>query len=203
MGDYNRLLIEQAGTANKTSLSLDGLRNDLVFRQSSNSQGNSLDARVSGDDNELIINQTVGASPNATSVATLDVDGNGNYLNLRQNAIRGGVGSQSADITIDGDNNNNATGLCSTSFTGTAAALATANGLTPGDIVQERNNSAVTLNVTGSNNLFATTQSGNPGSTINGTVDGDGNQAVVAQIGNSNTATFTQTGNTNIISISQ
>lgn len=181
---------------NLVTLALVGNGNLVDLDQDSNKKANRIYASVLGDTNDLTINQTTGASDNASSVATVDIDGNSNHLNVQQNSQRSAGGPQTVDISITGDFNNNA-GV----FTGDA--LTAAGLLNPGDIVQERNGSDVTIDVIGSSNLFATYQSGNPGSSISGTINGNFNQAAVRQVGTANSTTFAQNGNYNVLGVKQ
>ncbi|MEY8841546.1 hypothetical protein AB9K41_21160 [Cribrihabitans sp. XS_ASV171] len=199
-GNGNTVGATQTGVDNTIELTLLQDDNIVDLDQESNAVGNEIEAMVDGNMNELIVNQTVGASANASSTATVDITGDMNYLNVQQNSIRSLSGPQTVMVSIDGDNNNNSGIL--TAFSGDAATVA-GSLVTPGDIFQEKNGSLVSLDVTGNDNLFATYQSGNPGGEIMGTINGNQNQAVVTQVGATNMASFSQVGNMNNLGIMQ
>ncbi len=197
-GDDNNVGLRQGGNLNFATLTVDGNSNDGDFRQASNAVGNDIVASIVGNFNDLTIDQSVGSSPNANSVADVAITGDSNVLDVQQNAVRSAGGPQTVRVTIQGSNNNNLASIGS-GFGGVALSV----GLTPGTIVQDKNGSEATLDVIGNGNLFAFEQSGNPGGSITGTITGDANQAAVSQIGAENHTVFAQTGNNNNLGITQ
>lgn len=213
VGNLNDIGVLQAGNANVLDLILLGDGNDLGANQSGS---NAATLDVSGDQNSVGIFQT------GTNAGTISLIGGGNQLEIRQglDGATGGdntanlavvgdgnrlaldqQGSNDADIDIFGNDNNS--GSFATFFAGALAG----SGLVPGSLMQVGDGNSLTLAVgsglaDASANLFAVSQDGND-NTINGTIEGDGNQALVIQVGSANSATFTQLGGSNYLSVTQ
>lgn len=140
--------------------------------------------------NELIL---ISSDP-LQNVATLELTGSSNRLQIVQEHFGGGSGNSIA-LTIDGDFNGGPLGA---EFTG-AARLA---GLQPGSLTQRGYGNSMTFDVIGSHNLFAAAQIGN-NNVINAAITGSYNQASVMQVGNNNFVGFSQTGFGNTVSVMQ
>lgn len=126
--------------------------------------------------------------------ARVAITGNDNRLVIAQEHT-GGIGSNTITATINGDLNGGPLGA---EFTG-AARLA---GLQPGRLSQSGFGNTMTIEVTGTANLFAFAQTGS-GNVLQASISGYGNQAAVVQAGIGNHAAFSQNGIGNIVSITQ
>lgn len=119
--------------------------------------------------------------------------GNGNRLEVAQELTAAGTNSIMA--SIQGDLNGGPLGA---SFSGPALRA----GLRPGSLMQRGFNNAMTVDVTGTSNLFAFSQTGS-GNSLHASITGHSNQAAVVQVGMNNYASFSQNGVGNIVSITQ
>ncbi|WP_158555057.1 hypothetical protein [Fulvimarina endophytica] len=145
---------------------------------------------ASATENRLIIDTTA----DSLDTLVLAVEGNDNGLDIRQTYNSSSDLSANA-ITIDirGDRNGGREGL---------AAKPLIDGLPFGSLLQQGYGNAMTVEVVGSDNLFASAQRG-ANNTLSAFIEGRGNQASVSQIGSGNIAGFSQVGNGNMVSISQ
>jgi hypothetical protein len=134
------------------------------------------------------------SEPELANVATLDVNGDYNRLQISQDFNGSGPGN-SLSLRIDGDLNG---GPLGTSFSAPLAAV----GLSPGQISQSGSGNAMSIRVSGSGNLFAALQSGSS-NMLTAAMIGHNNQASVAQYGSGNILSFTQNGTGNILSVVQ
>lgn len=198
-GSYNQFGVSQTGDLNEASIIISGIGNSIGTAQASNDAGNIVTANIAGDDNDVGVSQTVGASANASSAAELDILGNNNLLNVDQNSTRSLGGAQTVMVSITGNDNNRGV----FDLLGDAGGVASAAGLNPGDIIQQKNGAFAEITVIGDGNLFATSQNGNPAGSITGYIEGNSNQAAVWSVGASNTASFSQIGNGNNLGIIQ
>jgi hypothetical protein len=185
-GNLNDIGILQSGTDNVLDLLLLGDGNDLGITQSG---GNAARLDVMGGQNSVGIVQT------GSSTATTRVTGDGNRLVIDQQ------GSNAAGIEIFGTANNVG------SFAGFFAAALAGSDLAPGSVTQQGTGNGVTLTLgsglgDASANIFAVLQVGSD-NTITGTIQGDGNQALLIQVGSAHSATFTQFGGSNYLSATQ
>jgi len=196
-GSENNIGLVQDGFDNSIDLTLSAMsdKNMVNIHQESNARGNIALASIDGSMNDLTISQTVGNSANASSVAEISITGDSNFLNVDQNSTRQRGGAQTVLIDIEGDYNNNTGG----GFTGDAASV----GLTPGFVTQDGNGNLIDVDVFGDSNLFAFDQSGNPGGTIKGMIDGDSNQVAIRQTGTANVQNFQQVGSGNNLAVVQ
>lgn len=126
--------------------------------------------------------------------ARVAITGNDNRLVIAQEHS-GGIGANTIAATINGDLNGGPLGA---EFTG-AARLA---GLQPGRLSQVGFGNTMTIEVTGTSNLFAFAQTGS-GNVLQASITGYGNQAAVVQTGIGNHAALSQNGIGNIVSITQ
>ncbi|MCY0094035.1 beta strand repeat-containing protein [Hoeflea ulvae] len=144
-------------------------------------------------DNDIFVKQD---GDNLANVETHA--GNTNYLNVDQ---QGGSAGQNQVSVFMWSSFSNRGG-----FSGDAGGVATTAGLTAGDIFQDGSLNTVELGVGdvsySLDNQFAFNQNGT-GNMIDGSINGNNNQAVIAQLGNGNNTTFTQTGNGNNLGVSQ
>ncbi|MDE4191488.1 hypothetical protein [Phaeobacter gallaeciensis] len=180
-GDANDIYIEQQAWG-FADVGIDGDRNDISIRQFNADQATvRIGGIPEGDDNVLSIVQG-GSSP-----------ANPNVMN----------------VSIFGDDNNLSGGFSGSALTAAVAATGyqTWNDLQPGALSQQGKGNTMTLTVgdvlsEASGNLFAASQHGND-NTLTGVINGNYNQAVVAQMGNLNTAAFSQAGSGNNTGIIQ
>ncbi|SEP13677.1 hypothetical protein SAMN04490248_12820 [Salinihabitans flavidus] len=142
------------------------------------------------------------ASANETAkLLELDIAGDDNTLQITQHFTQSGSAAVNdstrniLSITITGNRNG---GVAETWRT----SLPFASRLAPGEIVQSGFGNALSVSVTGHDNLFAMAQSGQ-NNRISGEIFGNSNQSVVTQAGTGNTTVFRQTGQRNNIVVSQ
>ncbi|EAS51336.1 hypothetical protein SI859A1_02151 [Aurantimonas manganoxydans SI85-9A1] len=217
-----RSVVRQTGS-NGLDVTINGNDNAYGFIQTGTA---GLTASVRGSDNQLAVGQNIGIGQALRDDAIVTITGSGNDVGLNQTTNSGASARVSADIDIDGSNNrlgitqtqngnatsslvvslvgsgNNATSLGG--FTGDAGSIFF--NRTPGYLEQGGSNNTMELKVgaVGSpsdNNLFSMRQSSS-NNTINGTIMGSNNQAVVSQSGG-DMATFTQNGSFNNIGVRQ
>jgi hypothetical protein len=128
------------------------------------------------------------------NVALLDIEGNGNTLSIVQDSA-GFVSGNTLTLSIKGDFNG---GPLGSEFSGDALMP----GLEPGTISQHGSGNSISMDVLGSNNLFAIAQSG-IGNIVTASITGVANQASIYQAGNNNVVGFSQSGIGNIVSVTQ
>ncbi len=127
----------------------------------------------------------------------LDVTGNDNVLNIVQDGGLTGADPARPNtiaVMIDGDRNG---GSADQWYSGPSLP-----SLVPGTLIQSGLNNAISLSVTGSDNLFAVAQSGE-NNRVTGSVTGSFNQFAALQTGFGNSIGFSQTGQGNTIVVSQ
>jgi hypothetical protein len=187
--------VNQVGGGNIVSYTVysGGSYNQFGFYQNGN--GNLAQSiQVTGNYNELGVSQ----SGDDNKLLLASIGGDDNNIGLTQNGT-----SNLASLTIDGTGNRNG-GYHNFTVGGEAASA----GLTAGLLIQTGLNNSVSLHVTGSDNIFATSQNtgtytGSQVNTIVGIISGDNNEAAVIQAGHNDTANFVQTGSMNNAYISQ
>lgn len=201
-GDRNNVGVEQDGTANMAAVSILGGASDdnqvLVQQDGTNDAS----VTVTGSLNDVTVNQGLLLGAGGTNLATVSITGDSNLLDILQEGDNEGL--YGVLVTIDGSGNNS---LAAGPFDGLFGSALTASGLSAGQVVQQGTDNLIDIKVgnlvpASDNNLFAFRQTGNDNA-INGTINGDANQAVVYQSGNSNTANFTQTGGENFLLVLQ
>lgn len=121
--------------------------------------------------------------------------GQNNALFIEQTKQSGLAANNRIEVLIDGDLNGGPTGA---TFSSNASVL----GLTPGTIRQDGFDNAISLSVTGSQNLFAFLQEGTA-NVIDARVLGTGNEASVMQLGQANHLSFSQSGTSNSLTVRQ
>jgi hypothetical protein len=126
--------------------------------------------------------------------AALAASGNYNAVFIGQ-THDGELGANTLAIDIFGDLNG---GPLAAVFDAAPARI----GLNPGQIVQNGHGNAISVAITGNQNLFAISQLG-AGNALTGVITGNNNQAAVAQVGSGNTFSFVQNGNGNVLSVIQ
>ncbi len=193
-------MILQIGDDNSVSYVTSDDSTGNLYGFSQEGDGNGATGTVSGDENEMAVRQ-IGDDNSFTflqngtaNAAAADFAGERNRVALRQN----GTGNL-AVVSVSGNSNN---ALQVTGFTGDRLAVATAEGLKPGDIVQAGTLNTVDVIVTGDLNAFAFSQK-DQDNRIYGLASGTGNQAVVTQAGTANVASFSQRGKGNGLVIQQ
>lgn len=176
-GDGNGAIVTISRAAGGTAPLAE--RNEVAVFQEGDD--NNLSIAIVGDDN--VVGATMRGERNR---AAFSQEGDGNTI----------------DISVVGNDNNNTASPSVGTFGGSAATLAAALSLDPGEGLQSgRLNSAV-LRVTGNANLFAFSQSGEENA-LALTVAGSGNQTVIGQSNNLNAAAVKQTGTGNSMVIRQ
>lgn len=121
--------------------------------------------------------------------------GQNNALFIEQTKQGGLAANNRIEVLIDGDLNGGPTGAV---FSSNASVL----DLTPGTIRQDGFDNAISLSVTGSQNLFAFLQEGTA-NVIDARVLGTGNEASVMQLGQANHLSFSQSGTSNSLTVRQ
>ncbi len=185
----------QIGSNNSVQYEVAG-GNDNQFGFYQDGLGNKAESiYITGDRNQLGVYQE--GDRNVLTLA--QIDGSDNVVGLRQ------IGSDNtAALTITGASSDRNGGAHS--FTANPALSA---GLTAGLIEQLGNWNSATLDVSGSDNVFATKQDSGAyaGSQVTnsivGTITGNSNQVAVKQIGVDNSITFTQNGGANNAYVTQ
>lgn len=201
-GDRNNVGVLQAGIGNLATVSiLGGASDDNGVRVQQDGTNNAT-VTVTGSMNDVRLNQGLLLGAGGTNLATVSIVGDDNVLDILQQGDNEGLFGVS--VTIDGSGNNSAGAGAFASLFGGAL---TASGLSAGQIVQQGTDNLINIKVgnlspSSDNNLFAFKQTGD-GNTVNGTINGDGNQALVFQSGDSNTTNFTQTGGNNYVVVTQ
>lgn len=153
----------------------------------------------------------------ARNAVSYTLDGDGNRLEVLQEASAGGSLTNAISLSIEGDGNGGPTG---SAFTGAPLAI----GLLPGQLSQRGEGNSMDVAITGSSNIFGMAQLGDgntmtvavtgrsnlfalaqngDGNAVTASIRGTGNQAAVQQFGNNNMAVFSQAGNANSVSITQ
>lgn len=186
----NSIGILQNQKDNTALVGVIGSDNYIGSRQ--DGEGNNTNASVFGNGNATYATQS-GNGNFSQSV----IFGNANYLNNTQT----GNGNISNAFVV-GDRNNQVDTFNSPRITGQMTVANARVGT--GELTQTGDGNTVLLSVNSSDNRFATYQSGN-GNNIRGTIGsvGGGNQAFVAQVGNSNLTSFTQNGAGNVLAVVQ
>jgi hypothetical protein len=211
-GNFNASTIGVSGNANEVYISQDGWfnaaianavggdGNGIVVAQRDNNNSGSI--AVDGGSNLVKLAQNGGAL--IGNNASVTVTGSGNHADIDQ--TKSGLGGAN-NLTLDifGNNNNNNPSL--TTFSGVALTAAQGTGLEPGLIRQIGSGNSITMKVGKANsnsngNVFAFLQDGGY-NTIEGSVLGSSNQAVVVQNGSSNFTSFVQSGSFNTIGVNQ
>lgn len=153
----------------------------------------------------------------ARNVMSYSLEGDGNRLEVLQEASAGGSHTNAIALSIEGDGNGGPSG---SAFLGSSLTT----GLSLGQLTQKGENNALDISIAGSSNMFGMAQLGDgnvmtvgvsgrsnlvalaqlgDGNAVTASIRGTGNQAAVQQIGNSNLAVFSQTGNANSVGITQ
>lgn len=137
---------------------------------------------------------TILSSDLIANSAKVEMSGNSNSLFVLQDHF-GGLEPNSLEISIVGDRNG-----------GPAGSLfdnrMLASELTPGTLRQSGFGNAMTIEVNGSENLFAAAQIGS-GNVLTGFMQGEGNQTAILQVGTGNVVGFSQSGYANVLSVVQ
>jgi hypothetical protein len=211
VGVFESEIHQTGGYNDMISYSASGNYNLFGFTQLGGSS-NTINGIVSGSDsNEAAVYQDgtgnivdftqQGGGSNDLGVS---MTGNDNQIH----ALQEGAGSNKISVSITGSNNNNYPTSAAINGDALTAKLFAetelgAGNLTQGKLIQNGSNNELSLLVATSTNVFATYQHGD-GNVIDGTVNtGNGNQAVVTQIGSNETAVFTQSGDGNNVGIKQ
>lgn len=191
-GDYNDIGVRQNGPSNTASINStasdsriwvdeEGGSNNVSATQSGS--WGYINASVVGSSNQLILRQAnaVGATP--------DTSGAGNVAN----------------VTVTGSGNN----LTGPSLSGAAySAFLTGYGHdstfnTLGDLYQTGSSDTLQVSVLTNNNDFMTMQEGSGNQITHNVTSGNGNMAVIVQIGSGNVSNTSQSGMGNNIGVTQ
>lgn len=181
-------VVQGGGSYNQVQYTVSGGNdNQFGFRQNGDSN-EAINIRITGNGNHLGVNQ----NGTANGLDLGRIDGDDNVIGLKQNGTE-----NLAKVNVDGSSN-----VGFHDFT-TGNGL----GLTAGLLEQSGSFNEVSLRVSGSNNVFASLQSGLLGSGDDNKITarqlGDWNEAAVKQLGDSNAATVTQGGSFNDANVSQ
>lgn len=140
--------------------------------------------------NELVLLGT----ENPFNATVVDITGDSNRVTILQEH-RGVGGANLLELSIKGDLNG---GPLGEAFTAPVLTV----GLEPGSLVQQGFGNRMSVEVSGTGNLFALAQIGS-GNRLTASITGQRNQAAVLQVGNNNISSFSQNGTGNSVSIVQ